>query len=45
MAVTRLKRKSRKNRARANNRKKVMKQHTILPCIKNVDIEKIKAKF
>ena len=45
MAVTKLKRKHRKNRARANNRKQIMKQYTTLPTIKNVDIEKIKENF
>ena len=43
MAVTRLKRKDRKNRARANNRIEEIKQRTTLPPVKMVDIEAIKA--
>lgn len=45
MAITKLKRKMRKNRTRANNRKQVIKQYTQLPTIKNVSIEKIKEAF
>ena len=43
MAITRLKRKDRKNRARANNRIEEIKHRTILPAVKMVDIEAIKA--
>lgn len=42
MAVTRLKRKARKNRMRAIHRKVVIKRLLASPVIKNVDVEKIK---
>jgi ribosomal protein L12E/L44/L45/RPP1/RPP2 len=45
MAVTRLKRKHRKNIARANNKQRVIKQLLSTPVIKNVDIEELKAQF
>ncbi|WP_026464754.1 hypothetical protein [Adhaeribacter aquaticus] len=45
MAVTRLKRKHRKNIARANNKQRVIKQLLATPVIKNVDIEELKAQF
>lgn len=45
MAVTRLQRKHRKNRARANQRVAAIKRLTTLPVIKNIDIEEIKASF
>jgi hypothetical protein len=45
MAVTRLKRKEKRNRAKANNRVNAIKQLTKKPVIKNVDIEAIKAEF
>lgn len=45
MAVTRLQRKHRKNRARANQRVAAIKRLTSLPVIKNIDIEEIKASF
>jgi hypothetical protein len=45
MGVTRLKRKDRKNKAKANNRVQLIKQLTLTPVIKNVDIEAIKAQF
>jgi hypothetical protein len=45
MAVTRLKRKERVNRAKANNRQAKIKQLTIKPVIKNVDVEAIKESF
>jgi hypothetical protein len=45
MAVTRLKRKDRANKATANNRVKRIKQLTYVPPIKNVDVEAIKASF
>ena len=45
MAVTRLKRKDRKNKARANNKVAVIKQLLRVPVIKNVDIEELKAQF
>lgn len=45
MAVTRLKRKHRKNIARANNKQRVIKQLLSTPVIKNVDVEELKAQF
>ncbi|MGV3589701.1 MAG: hypothetical protein ACO1OF_22025 [Adhaeribacter sp.] len=45
MAVTRLKRKHRKNIARANNKQRVIKQLLATPVIKNVDVEELKAQF
>ncbi len=45
MAVTRLKRKHRKNIARANNKQRVIKQLLLTPVIKNVDVEELKAQF
>ena len=45
MAITRLKRKDRKNKARANNRVERIKQLLSVPVIKNVDPEELKAQF
>ena len=45
MAVTRLKRKDRKNKARQNNKTRIIKQLLSTPVIKNVDIEELKARF
>lgn len=45
MATTRLKRKDRKNKARANNRISRIKQLLVVPVIKNVDPEGLKAQF
>ncbi|PSR52899.1 hypothetical protein AHMF7605_04840 [Adhaeribacter arboris] len=45
MAVTRLKRKDRKNKARANNKQRIIKQLLATPVIKNVDVEALKAQF
>lgn len=45
MTVTRLKRKDRKNKARANNKQRRIKQLLATPVIKNVDIEALKAQF
>ena len=45
MAITRLKRKDRKNKARANNRQRIIKQLLTTPVIKNVDVEALKAQF
>ncbi|QJX45452.1 hypothetical protein HMJ29_00275 [Hymenobacter taeanensis] len=45
MSVTRLKRKHRKNIARANNKQRVIKQLLLTPVLKNVDIEELKARF
>lgn len=45
MGVTRLKRKERRNRAKANDRIAKIKQFTTKPVIKNVDIEAIKKEF
>jgi hypothetical protein len=42
MAVTRLKRKVRKNRTRATQRKATMKRLLATPVIKKVDIEQLK---
>ncbi len=45
MAVTRLKRKEKKNVARAKARVKEIKRLGLRPVIKNVDVEAIKAEF
>lgn len=45
MAVTRLERKTRKNRSRANNKVKRIKFLTKKPTIKKVDVEAIKKEF
>ncbi|RYU77801.1 hypothetical protein [Hymenobacter persicinus] len=45
MTVTRLKRKHRKNIARANNKQRIIKQLLLTPVLKNVDIEELKASF
>lgn len=45
MAVTRLKRKDRKNKAVANNRIERVKQLLRVPVIANVDPEELKAQF
>ncbi|WP_192820681.1 hypothetical protein [Rufibacter sp. LB8] len=45
MAVTRLKRKDRKNKARQNNKQRIIKQLLMVPVIKNVDIEELKSRF
>lgn len=45
MAITRLKRKDRKNKARANNKQTVIKQLLKTPVIKNVDADALKAQF
>jgi hypothetical protein len=45
MGVTRLKRKDRANRATSNNRVNRVKQLTLVPVIKKVDVEAIKAEF
>jgi hypothetical protein len=45
MGVTRLKRKDRKNAARANKRVIDIKRICSKPVIKNVDVEAIKASF
>ena len=45
MGVTRLKRKDRKNKARANNRVAKIKQLLLTPVIKNVDVEELKSRF
>lgn len=45
MAVTRLERKVRKNRARAVNRQTRIKQLSRKPTIKQVDVEAIKEEF
>lgn len=45
MAVTRLKRKEKRNRAKANNRIAKIKQMIKKPVIKNIDIEAIKQEF
>ncbi|UBM58927.1 hypothetical protein LAG90_19195 [Marinilongibacter aquaticus] len=45
MAVTRLKRKGRKNRAVANNKQADIKRLTFRPEVKKVDVEELKAEF
>jgi hypothetical protein len=45
MTVTRLQRKDRKNRARAVNKKVIIKQLLVKPVIKKIDIEAIKKEF
>jgi hypothetical protein len=45
MGVTRLKRKGKRNKSIANARVAKIKQLTLRPVIKNVDIEKIKEEF
>ena len=45
MTVTRLKRKERKNTARANNKKSIIKELLRTPVLKNVDLEELKSRF
>ena len=45
MAVTRLKRKGRKDRAKSGVRRQTLKIQNAQPVIKNVDVEKIKEEF
>ena len=45
MAVTRLKRKNRKDRAKSAVRRQSLKNQNFQPVIKNVDIEQIKEEF
>ena len=45
MSVTRLKRKHRKNIARANNKQHIIKNLLRTPVLKNVDLEELKANF
>ncbi|GAA4354999.1 hypothetical protein GCM10023185_17430 [Hymenobacter saemangeumensis] len=45
MSVTRLKRKHRKNIARANNKQNIIKNLLRTPVLKNVDLEELKARF
>lgn len=45
MSVTRLKRKHRKNIARANNKKNIIKDLLRTPVLKNVDLEELKSRF
>ncbi|QCR24981.1 hypothetical protein C1N53_08810 [Pontibacter sp. SGAir0037] len=45
MGVTRLKRKDRKNKARANNKVARIKQLLKVPVIKNVDMDELRAQF
>ncbi|MCS6822125.1 MAG: hypothetical protein NZ551_09675 [Microscillaceae bacterium] len=45
MAITRLKRKNRRNAANADKRKAVLKFLTRKPAIKKIDIEAIKKEF
>ncbi|SFF95539.1 hypothetical protein [Pontibacter chinhatensis] len=45
MGVTRLKRKDRKNKARANNKVAKIKQLLLTPVIKNVDVDALKEQF
>jgi hypothetical protein len=45
MSVTRLKRKNRKDKAKAARRRTALKNESFQPVIKAVDIEKIKEEF
>ncbi|WP_324677209.1 hypothetical protein [Hymenobacter sp. GOD-10R] len=45
MSTTRLKRKHRKNIARANNKQRIIKQLLLTPVLKNVDLEELKSRF
>jgi hypothetical protein len=45
MAVTRLKRKNRKDKAKSAVRRQTLKIQNFKPVIKNVDVEKIKEEF
>jgi len=45
MSVTRLKRKHRKNIARANNKQNIIKNLLRTPVLKNVDLDELKARF
>jgi hypothetical protein len=45
MAVTRLKRKNRKDKAKAAVRRQTLKIQNFQPVMKNVDIEKVKEEF
>ena len=45
MAVTRLKRKNRKDKTKATQRRQTLKQQNFQPVLKSVDIEKIKEEF
>src|SRR6476469_7858188 len=45
MTVTRLKRKHRKNIARANNKQHIIKELLRTPVLKNVELEELKSRF
>jgi hypothetical protein len=45
MAVTRLKRKNRKDKTKATQRRQTLKQQNFQPVLKSVDLEKIKEEF
>lgn len=45
MAVTRLKRKNRKDRSVASKRRQALKNQNFKPVIRGVDVEKIKEEF
>ena len=45
MAVTRLKRKTRRNRMRGGDKNKIIKQLNAKPVIKDVDVQAIKEEF
>jgi len=45
MSVTRLKRKHRKNIARANNKQHIIKNLLRTPVLKNVDLDELKSRF
>jgi ribosomal protein L12E/L44/L45/RPP1/RPP2 len=45
MTVTRLKRKHRKNIARANNKQHIIKELLRTPVLKNVDLDELKSRF
>jgi hypothetical protein len=45
MAVTRLKRKNRKDKAKSAVRRQTLKSQNFKPVIKNIDIEEVKKEF
>lgn len=45
MASTKILRKARRNKARANQRQKVIKRQNVKPVIKKVDVEELKKEF
>jgi hypothetical protein len=45
MAVTRLKRKNRKDKAKSARRRQALKLQNFQPVVKNIDVEKVKEEF